>query len=330
MVGKGIVEIYIKNSNKIKLNNYRKLISFTILINQILKKMPREKSFKNLAKAHQVAFREKYKYDFEKYENVLAEKDGKNHANYTELLGVRELLRSRFPQYSSTRDANMLRSEHIPFNVFGPLKNNFYLAEAVFKNFKNLNLQKIKEIKIEYAPPEKQKYLGDNTSFDIYIEFDDTDATNEKKCGIGIEVKYTEKGYSLSETEKTKIENEVSEYFYVSEKSEKFKDKIKKDSLLTKNNLRQIWRNHLLGLAMIENKDLAKFYSMTLYPNGNLHFSHELPKYKEFLKDECKHEVFGVTFEDFFKLIEKEISKETNPEYKEWLVYLNERYIVNE
>ncbi len=295
--------------------------------------MPREKSFKNRAKAHQVAFREKYNYDFDKYENVLSEKNAQNHANYTHLLGVIKRLRSRFPKYSSTRDANMLRSEHIPFNVFGPFANNLDLANRIFKNLMQLNLKEVIKIEFEWAPKTKgnNKYLDDKTSFDTYIEFCNTD---NLLCGLGIEVKYTEKGYSLSETEKIKIENEESEYFTVSEESKKFKDKIKIGSTLTENNLRQIWRNHLLGLAMLQTKDknvkLDKFFSMTLYPKGNLHFTHEIPKYVEFLKEECKYEVFGVTFEDFFKLIEKEISKETNPEYKEWLVYLNERYIVNE
>ena len=38
-------------------------------------------------------------------------------------LGVKEALRERYPAYSQKRDADLLRSEHIPFNLLAPLAN---------------------------------------------------------------------------------------------------------------------------------------------------------------------------------------------------------------
>ena len=100
-----------------------------------------------------------------------------------------------------------LRSEHMPWNIFFPMS----LSDDKKSHAKDLfnsilekvspNGPKIKEITgitVEYAPKDKV-YLNDRTSFDTYVEFVTEDGA---KGGIGIEVKYTEKGYSPSEKEK--------------------------------------------------------------------------------------------------------------------------------
>ena len=78
--------------------------------------------FKAAARLHQSAYRAKVlKVGFDKYGNRLTEWAGRALLNYYDGLGVREALRQRYPTYTKSRDADMLRSEHIPFNLFAPL-----------------------------------------------------------------------------------------------------------------------------------------------------------------------------------------------------------------
>ena len=78
--------------------------------------------FKAAARLHQSAYRANVlKVDFDKYGNRLTELASRALLNYYDGLGVREALRQRYPTYSKSRDADMLRSEHIPFNPFAPL-----------------------------------------------------------------------------------------------------------------------------------------------------------------------------------------------------------------
>jgi hypothetical protein len=285
-----------------------------------------DNSFKKEARKHQSLYRaETLKVNFDEYGNRLMQKEGENHFNYFKGLGVIAEKLKRYPKYSKTRDADMLRSEHIPFNIFAPLKNNLDLTSSIFKTFEVLNVKKVVKIEIEYAPKDKKNHLGDATSFDAYVEFINKD---EEICGIGIEVKYTEKAYPLKKdsAEYEKVNNKNSTYSEITNDSQKFVENV--ISEMKKDEFRQIWRNYILGLSMVKNKNLNHFYSMTLYPTGNKHFEMAIPEFQKFVKPEFQQEVFGVTFEDFFDKINLAILKLTNPEYKNWADYLVERYVV--
>jgi hypothetical protein len=78
--------------------------------------------FKAAARLHHSAYRAKVlKVGFDEYGNRLTEWAGRALLNYYDGLGVREPLRQRYPTYTKSRDADMLRSEHITFNLFAPL-----------------------------------------------------------------------------------------------------------------------------------------------------------------------------------------------------------------
>jgi len=184
-----------------------------------------------------------------------------------------------------------------------------------------LNLNSITKIKMEYAPNPKEMYLDDGTSFDAYLEGENN---NGQLIGVGIEIKYTERAYSIGKVEKKKICDKESIYWKTAKKSEMFIDPsidffLFYNEIFGSNNLRQIWRNHLLGLKMVAKGDVNEFYSITLYPAGNKHFNDAIPEYQEYLRD--KKWVKGITFESFIKTLEnyKELS--------DWKNWLQERYI---
>ena len=279
---------------------------------------PEDDSFKSKARLHQSKYRAFIlKKCFDQYGNRLKNKDAKNLLNYYEKLNCRAAKKERFQKFSKLRDADMLRSEHIPFNMIAPLRiidksDSIKIINKVFE----LNLNSITKILMEYAPKKtkKEQYLRDGTSFDAYLEGENN---NGELIGVGIEIKYTERAYSIGKSEKLRIRDSNSTYWVTAKNSEMFINPSNK--IFGSNNLRQIWRNHLLGLKMVAKGDVNEFYSITLYPAGNKHFNDAIPEYQEYLRD--KKWVKGITFESFIKTLEnyKELS--------DWKNWLQERYI---
>lgn len=273
--------------------------------------------FKADARLYQSRYRDKVlKVDFQDYGNRLMEKDGRALLNYCEGLGVREVLRKRFPKYSKKRDADMLRSEHIPFNMFAPLTTRPDLTHLVLKEAFDLELHEPYVIRFEWAPSPSEKYLGDRTSFDTYIQGYNL---NGEIVGIGIEVKYTEKAYKIRESEARRVCDRKSTYWLTTQESGQFVDGGCRQ--LAEDNLRQIWRNHLLGLSMVQHNDIEKFVSITLYPKGNIHFHNALEEYRRYLVTDVQQTVHGCTFEKYIDCLsgDKEIEK--------WKHYLKVRYL---
>jgi hypothetical protein len=249
-----------------------------------------------------------------------------------------------------------LRSEHIPWNVFFPMsldEEKIRHAKEIFSTIIDKvspKLPKIKEIvdvKIEFAPKDENAteapftrcYLNDRTSFDTYIEYIAVDGT---KGGIGIEVKYTEVGYQPTPREREAAiddyKNPKYRYWDVMKKSgyfipEAFSPDNKHPELwspLVSNDLRQIWRNHLLGASMVQQQDIEHFLSLHLYPAGNLHFHGDsknkgaVREYEQWLSDKGRKTWAAITFEELFALM-REYYKA--PKDKDWITYLQERYL---
>lgn len=274
-------------------------------------------SFKAEARLHQSIYRAKVlNVDYLDYGNRLTEDDGRALLNYYEGLGVREALRERYPLYSRKRDADMLRSEHIPFNLMAPLARKPALMQLIVKEAFGLELNGPIEMRLEWAPSPAEKYLGDLTSFDVYIQ--GTDGGGES-VGLGIEVKYTERGYRIGKSEAGRVFDRDSSYWVTTRESGLFVGG--GCSQLAQDNLRQIWRNHLLGLTMVRNKVISRFKSVILYPAGNKHFTHSLIKYQNLLEAHAMDEVYGCSFEKYINCLRGD------SEIEAWKKYLVKRYL---
>lgn len=274
-------------------------------------------SFKAAARLHQSCYRaEVLNADYLEYGNRLTEVDGRALLNYYEGLGVRDALRERYPVYSKKRDADLLRSEHIPFNMFAPFANKPSLLHLVLKEAFGLEIRGPFEIKFEWAPSPADKYLGDMTSFDVYIQGRDTSG---ELVGLGVEVKYTERGYKIGKSEAVRVRNQDSAYWVTTRESGLFIGG--GCTQLAEDDIRQIWRNHLLGISMVRNKDIARFLSVTLYPAGNKHFTDALMKYQNHLEANAREDVFGCPFEHYINCLCG------NSEIEEWKKYLITRYL---
>ena len=274
--------------------------------------------FKAAARLYQSKYRaEILQVKSKDYGNRLNELDAMALMNYYGKLNSRKALRDRYPNYSKKRDADMLRSEHIPFNLLAPLDTNRELAIPIISKAFGIDCVQIEMIEIEYAPSPKEDYLKDGTAFDTYLK---VKLLSGKSCGIGIEVKYTEQDYSIGKTESVNVQNHQSLYWSTARTSGCFVNP--DDEVFSTDSFRQIWRNHLLGLSMVEHGDIDEFYSVTLYPSGNEHFRMVLPQYISQLANDAKSYVFGCTFEKFISAIGG------TPDIEEWREWLERRYVV--
>ncbi len=84
---------------------------------------------------------------------------------------------------------NMLSSQPMCFNVFGPLVGDLDLASRCMRALLPTGVDRVTEVRIEYAPAPAHEYLGDRTSFDAFVAYLRPDG---EAAFLGIETKLTE------------------------------------------------------------------------------------------------------------------------------------------
>ena len=284
---------------------------------------------------------------------------------------ITEYLDRKKPQFSDQMLTNLLRSVHIPYNIFFPMLHDKEGAAKIFNKILGSDrIAEVTDIRIEYNPaepkpnPEKPSEriyqpggLKDGTAFDVYVEYIPINAGQNDRGVIGIEVKYTEKEYPLvkfANKEKTEVTKEWREthdengihiadnYRIPTENSGWFKPECFKDvpfedikrglSHVVKNRYRQIWRNHILGAAMLQEGLITEFTSLTLYPKENGHFHGDkgaLQDYKKSMLTESGANTFkSVTYEEMFEYMKESLNPDVFPYLDEWISYLHRRYLV--
>jgi hypothetical protein len=287
--------------------------------------------FKSKARLHQSKFRaERLKVPYENYGNYLTQSDAEKGLNFYNDFAIFEAVEA-YRTYNKPLYSNMLRSEHIPFNFFIPLRFDLNYCKNILneilgncvKSVESKALIDNKEnIKIEFAPTPKGNYLDDKTSFDAYIEY--THIDNSRGI-LGIEVKYTEREYEISgKTEEDAINNPNSKYYLVSSKSGLFKEGTA--AKLKSNHFRQAWRNHILGESIIQFHPATfnHFTSITFFPSGNVHFNEVSKEYPDLLKSN-NNNFLTLQYEDYFSILRKLCP---NQSFSNWIDYLTDRYIV--
>lgn len=292
---------------------------------------PGDNKFRAQARKHQSDFREKVlRIDYDSndrraiYGNVIPSEAAKQGLIFFE--GFRDhilsVARKRYGKISGKAlYSNLLRSEHIPLNIFSPMGKNLQKAVELFKEIIGQPIASIKSIHIEYAGKDDPKYyLKDRTSFDAFISYITED---QRKGGIGIEVKYTEVGYKIGDKESKDINSDDHPYRLITRECGYYNNPEDKD--LHKDHLRQIWRNHILGAAMVGHGDIEIFHCIHLYASKNTHFHDEaIPEYLTKLTDIGRKSFIPLTYEDLFDLMSKYF---TDPKEVDWIEYLRKRYL---
>lgn len=299
---------------------------------------PSEPAFKAHARKKQSLFRQMVlgipyepNHRFGKYGAFLMEPFASQGYNFCEVFRS-EIIEGISHRYGKLNAAlheglmgNMLRSEHIPWNVFYPMKFDLEATKGLLVDLLNTKeIDAVTDIRIEWAP-EKETALDDNTSFDTYIEYE----YQGEKCGVGIEVKYTEQGYHFGVLERKRVMEQKDSPYAVTTRqcslyAEDVANKPLRDTIFCKDDYRQIWRNHLLGATMVMNGQVKRFHSITMYPEGNPHFKEVLPEYEKTLSEYGKSTFGHITIEKMIQLIFKHFPK--TEKNLAWIDYLNTRY----
>lgn len=290
----------------------------------MIKEYKPDDEFKRWARALQFAYREEVLNDFNEYrapQVLLREENAKRGLIFYE--GYRDLILSKVGNISTQLTANMLRSEHIPYNLFTPLETMPKIAAEVFGMMIGKPIKRILDIKIEYAGDgDKSLYLNDRTSFDTFVRYE---AFDGKTGGIGIEVKYTENEYPLGDKEGKDIAGDNEKYRITTAESGYYHSGLDIKMFLTAHHLRQIWRNHILGYSMKNKGDVEIMHHVHLYPQKNDHFHrHALPDYRKLLTEEGNKSFKTITYETYFAILDK---YRENDDITAWVKYLRRRYL---
>lgn len=275
------------------------------------------------ARLHQSKYRAlQLNVPFDRYGNYLTKADAVIGLNFYHDFDVFSEVKKRYPNYSKQLYANMLRSEHIGFNLFVPFKSDYGFCKNVLNQLLSHQIKSIDTIKIEYAPSPASNYLNDKTSFDVYLSYTHVD---DKKGIIGIEVKYTEQAYKLKKDSKEAdyVNDKNSRYYSITKQCQLYQPEA--IDLLGTDKFRQIWRNQLLGESILiaDKAQFQHFTSLTIFPAGNFHFKETSKDYIDLLSNNNDRFV-GVTYEDFIATC---WNFQPNERFGKWVNYLKKRYI---
>ncbi|MCL4750461.1 MAG: hypothetical protein KJ015_09885 [Myxococcales bacterium] len=285
---------------------------------------PKDDPFKARARLHQSRFRADVLGldEYRDYGNRLSTRDALAGRNFYGWPGVVEAAAARYGRKDSPVWHDMLRSEHIPFNLFVPLRDLPW-GRILFGEWLGSPVSAVTQILVEWAPKPRRAYLNDNTSFDTWVECRLEDG---RRAGIGIEVKYTEGPYSWGKTERARMFDEGSLYHQVHRRAGLYAEGALNH--LRTRALKQLWRNQLLGAAMLARSDrsIDVFTSVLVYPAGNAHYAKAAREYGRLLDASARPSFGAVTFEGLMAAYRK--LGGSGATSQRWVEYLEHRYLV--
>lgn len=187
------------------------------------------------------------------YGNFLTEADGRQGANFVDPRAWRRYLARRGgPNLDADRaERNMLTSQTMCFNLFGPLAEDPDLATRLVGALDIPGgVDRVTEVRVEWAPTPRSDYLGNGSSFDAFIAY--VDGAGELAF-LGVETKLTE-SFTQAISSNAVAEGRCAALTQ------------REDSLWlpsawptrTDPRWRQLWQNHLLVDALRRHPDAPK------------------------------------------------------------------------
>ena len=263
--------------------------------------------------------------NYQEYGNRLCPDDALSGRNFVDWPGMLEAVSRRFPIGDKKLYSDMLASDHIPFNLFVPLKNHA-VTTTLLRDWTGLIVDQVTAIEIEWAPGPKSEFLDDKTSFDVFITFRVADGS---RGAVGIEVKYTEREYDWGTSERERMFDPRSLYLEAHGRSGLYTDASLE--LLRTKRLKQLWCNQLLGESMLQHPtpQIDHFTSVLIYPSGNEHFVQASSEYEQLLLSNSGRVAvafYSLTYERFIEQCRRGAAL---PGDQSWLAYLAARYIIS-
>jgi hypothetical protein len=174
--------------------------------------------------------------------NMLTLADGERGLNFL-TPHTFELAKRRLAIKKGTIDpfrlfCNMLSSQPMCFNLFGPLVDNLELATQLVQVILPGEIQTVSKVQFEYAPEPARDYLNDRTAFDAFISFTNQD---NQPGFIGVETK-------LVEAFSAKVYNSPRYHQWTEHTFSPWPAEAR--PRLQSIDLNQLWRDHMLAVAM--------------------------------------------------------------------------------
>jgi hypothetical protein len=255
--------------------------------------------FKRRARIHQATWREEQKLPIGSHS-----RGGKTYANGSKIEAVEEHKHANFlspriieavearlavPQRHQTLDEKRLRYDLLSsmpmcFNLFGELYDDPDRAAKAAAALWDTDKSDPVEVRFEWSPGRREaNYVGDRTAFDVALVIG---PDSSPQTVIGIETKYHE---HATREALPHAETRMPRYREVAETSGAFVPDWENRILGTE--LQQVWRDHLLLLAMLQKPGWKEGRYVLVHPAGNPSF-HELGKrYRDVLEDDSTFEV---------------------------------------
>jgi hypothetical protein len=173
---------------------------------------------------------------------------------------------------------DLLSSQPLCFNLFGPLAEDLDLASAALHIVWPELITRVTDVWFEWSPGRgDRRYTGNNSAFDVFVSYTGPGG----KGFLGIEVKYHE---NLSGT---LARDEHQRYPAIARRHATFRDEA--ISELQRLPLQQLWLDHLLALQLRADPDDDNVWDegtfVLLYPSGNTHCVKAAGRYRDCLTD---------------------------------------------
>ena len=197
------------------------------------------------------------------YGNYLTEPDAKAGRNFLSP-EIYQLAEKRISQGAGVEPFrclhNLLSSQPMAFNLFGPLCQDKVLAQYLLDPLLPGGASEAR-VTMEWAPAPRQAYLDDASSFDVVIHY----TTKAGDSAIaGIEVKLTE---PFSPKRYGNNDRHTNRYLKVS--SDPAIWTTPGEPALSNSTWNQIWRTHLLAQSIRQAKDVTISTAVILHHSGD-------------------------------------------------------------
>ncbi len=255
--------------------------------------------------------------DTNSYGNMLTRVDGEAGRNFltTEIF---EVALDRLAQGSGVVEKyrllhNMLSSQPMCFNLFGPLVRDHELAKNLLATIVPENFSEVIRVEIEWAPEPVTNYLNDHTAFDAFIEYWTEDG---QLVGLGIETKlsepFSQKAYDRPEYRRW-MQHPDSPWN---------PDSWNKVQAIE---LNQLWRDHLLAVALrFQPKSIYNCVRLMLvYHPEDMNSARNFLNYKNLLRNN-DDSMFSLSID---QIVDRWLSVVEKDEHKKWLRSFRKRYI---
>jgi hypothetical protein len=171
---------------------------------------------------------------------------------------------------------DLLSSQPLCFNVFGPLAADHSLATSALRLLWPDRIKRVLDVRFEWSPGRgDERYTGNRSAFDVFIDY-------EGPAGrgfLGIEVKYHE------DLTGSPANDEHGRYPRLAGRHGVFRDDALQE--LQRLPLQQIWLDHLLALQLraVDAHTWDEGTFVFLYPVGNVACARAAARYRRCLTD---------------------------------------------